>query len=102
MMDKEWMKTVLPIIVTVIIGWWTLYSKFDSKFDQIDVKFDRIDERLERIDARIDRIDSRLARVEGWIEGRFDDASAETAAVSADSLVTVTFLPVEPQNSVAK
>ena len=67
-MDKDWIKTI-TIIATMIAGFWTVFI---------------------HIDNRLDSIDSRLAKVEGWIEGRFDNASTEinsSGTTTADSLV---------------
>ena len=67
-MDKDWIKTI-TIIATMIAGFWTVFI---------------------HIDNRLDSIDSRLAKVEGWIEGRFDNASTEinsSETMTTDSLM---------------
>ena len=76
-MDKEWMKTVLPIVVAIVVGVWTLYSNFDERFDRVYDKFDQID-------TRLNSIEKELAEVKGWIRGKYENTS--DTIISSDTV----------------
>ncbi|MDE2826718.1 MAG: hypothetical protein OXL40_05325 [Bacteroidota bacterium] len=89
-MSNDWIKPIVTssvaLIIAICAGMWTVFVHLDAKFDQIDVKFDQMetkfDVKFDQIDARLNGIDTRLARVEGWIEGRFENTSAETISIN--------------------
>ena len=61
--------TVLGLGVAVLGLGWRMYVKLDAKLDAFQGK----------VDARLTDLDRRLARIEGWIAGRFGEASAVSA-----------------------
>ena len=61
--------TVLGLGVAILGLGWRMYVKLDAKLDAFQ----------SRVDARLTDMDRRLARIEGWIAGRFGEASAAPA-----------------------
>ena len=59
----------IAVGVTVLGLGWRMYAKLDAKLDAFQA----------RVDARLTDLDRRLARIEGWIAGRFGEASAVSA-----------------------
>ena len=62
--------TVLGLGVAVLGLGWRMYVKLDAKLDAFQAK----------VDARLTDLDRRLARIEGWIAGRFGEASTAAPA----------------------
>ena len=61
--------TVLGLGVAVLGLGWRMCVKLDAKLDAFQAK----------VDVRLTDLDWRLARIEGWIAGRFGEASAAPA-----------------------
>ena len=60
---------VLGLGVAILGLGWRMYVKLDAKLDAFQA----------RVDTRLTDLDRRLARIEGWIAGRFGEASAAPA-----------------------
>ena len=62
--------TVLGLGVAILGLGWRMYVKLDAKLDAFQA----------RVDVRLTDLDRRLARIEGWIAGRFGEASTAAPA----------------------
>ena len=61
--------SIVAVGVAVLGLGWRMYVKLGAKLDAFQAK----------VDARLTDLDRRLARIEGWIAGRFGEASAAPA-----------------------
>ena len=61
--------SIVAVGVAILGLGWRMYVKLDAKLDAFQAK----------VDARLTDLDRRLARIEGWIAGRFGEASAAPA-----------------------
>ena len=68
-MSAEFWATI-AVGVTVLGLGWRMYVRLDAKLDAFQTK----------VDARLTDLDRRLARIEGWIAGRFGEASTAAPA----------------------
>ena len=68
-MSAEIWSTIAVGVAVLGLG-WRMYVKLDAKLDAFQ----------SRVDARLTDLDRRLARIEGWIAGRFGEASTAAPA----------------------
>ena len=68
MSAELWATIAVGVAVLGLV--WRMYAQLDAKLDAFQAK----------VDARLTDLDRRLARIEGWIAGRFGEASAASSA----------------------
>ena len=68
-MSAEFWATIAVGLTVLGLG-WRMYVRLDAKLDAFQAK----------VDARLTDLDRRLARIEGWIAGRFGEASTAAPA----------------------